>query len=269
MQPIIYADDIVIYLSTSNEAYAQKWLQKAIDNINVWTINNGLKISIPKTRYISFHRHNKHNLNITIQNQQLLNTNQNCFLGLTFDQKLRWEPHINVLKASCIKAMNILKILSMKNNGSDRKTLKKVYDSLILSKMDYGCIIYNSAKNTKLKPLDTIHNSCLRMISGAYRTTPIKSLICEMGETTLHDRRNLATLKYFLKLVERNIPKHNYTVTSNPYEHLFRQKKLPLPISLTIKNILTKYNISQNLIQNISKKPNMIIEPPWQKNIVK
>ncbi|XP_072375942.1 uncharacterized protein, partial [Diabrotica undecimpunctata] len=52
------------------------------------------------------------------------------------------------------------------------------------------------AKSTTLKPLDTLHNTSLRIIHGAYRTTPINSIQAEIGEPTLELRRQLLTLSY-------------------------------------------------------------------------
>lgn len=45
--------------------------------------------------------------------------------------------------------LNTLKILSNKNTGSDRSTLKKICIAIIKSKLDYEALhIYNSAKQT-------------------------------------------------------------------------------------------------------------------------
>ena len=37
------------------------------------------------------------------------------FLGLIFDSKLSFRPHINNLRTSCLKKLNILRVLSSKN----------------------------------------------------------------------------------------------------------------------------------------------------------
>ena len=64
------------------------------------------------------------------------------FLGILFDRKLSFIPHIKYLKAKCLKALNLLKVLSHTSWGADRTTLLKLYRSLVRSKLDYGCIIY-------------------------------------------------------------------------------------------------------------------------------
>ena len=59
------------------------------------------------------------------------------FLGLLFDNKLSFIPHIKALKAKCLKALDILKVLSSSDWGGDRTVLLNLYRSLIRSKLDY------------------------------------------------------------------------------------------------------------------------------------
>ena len=59
------------------------------------------------------------------------------FLGILFDRKLSFIPHIKYLKAKCLKALNLLKVLSHTSWGADRTTLLKLYRSLVRSKLDW------------------------------------------------------------------------------------------------------------------------------------
>ena len=51
----------------------------------------------------------------------------------------------------CQKTSNVLKLLSHTDWGGDKKTLLNLYRSLVGSKLDYGCIIYGSARKSYLK----------------------------------------------------------------------------------------------------------------------
>ena len=61
--------------------------------------------------------------------------------------------------------------------------------SLVRSKLDYGCIIYGSARKSYLQMLDPIHNQGLRLALGAFRTSPVASLYVEADEPSLYSRR--------------------------------------------------------------------------------
>ena len=77
---------------------------------------------------------------------------------MIFDRKLSFIPHIKYLKTKCLKALNLLKVLSHTSWVADRATLLKLYPSLVWSKLDYVCIIYCSARKSYLQMLDPIHN---------------------------------------------------------------------------------------------------------------
>ena len=118
------------------------------------------------------------------------------FLGLIWDTKLTFEPHIKYLKARCQKSLNILKVLSRTEWGADRTTLLKLYRSLVRSKLDYGCIVYGSASKTALAKLDPVHNQGLRLSLGAFRSSPVESLYVEAHEPPLEIRREKLALQY-------------------------------------------------------------------------
>ena len=123
------------------------------------------------------------------------------FLGILFDRKLSFIPHIKYLKAKCLKALNILKVSSHTSCGAERTTLLKLYWSLVRSKLDYGCIIYGSARKSFLQMLDPIHNQGLKLALGAFRTPPVASLYVEAGVHShqimlIYMNRNLKLLNY-------------------------------------------------------------------------
>ena len=84
--------------------------------------------------------------------------------------------------------------------GADRTTLLKLYRSLVRSKLDYGCIIYGSARKSYLQMLDPIHNQGLRLALGAFRTSPVASLYVEADEPLLYSRREKLSLQYAIRL---------------------------------------------------------------------
>ncbi|GFU13601.1 putative RNA-directed DNA polymerase from transposon X-element [Trichonephila clavipes] len=70
---------------------------------------------------------------------------------------------------TCGRSVNdplyILKLLSNTLWGADRVSLLRVYQALILSRLDYGCVVYGSARASVLKRLDTVHHTALRICS--------------------------------------------------------------------------------------------------------
>jgi len=124
------------------------------------------------------------------------------FLGMTFDKKLTFNEHIKYLKERCMKALNLLRVpvVAHKYSGADCATLLKVYRSHVRSKLDFGCVVYGSARKSVLESLDRVQNAALRICLGAFRTSPVASLHVEAGELPLELRRQQLSLQYICKL---------------------------------------------------------------------
>ena len=78
--------------------------------------------------------------------------------------------------------------------GADRNMLLLSYRSLIRSKLDYGSIIYWSARKSNLKTLHSICHGGLRLVLGAFRTSQAESLYAEANEApaNIRSHRKLA-----------------------------------------------------------------------------
>lgn len=183
------------------------------------------------------------------------------FLGLTFDRKLSFLPHINVLKKKASKSLNILKVLSRKHWGSDRTCLLHIYRTVIRSCLDYGCIVYGSARPSYLKRLDPVHNSGLRLSTGAYRTSPIASLYVDTNEPSLELRRTMLTFSYILKI--RSLPKHIcYPIVTKCASRILSKNRPQSikPLLLRFEDKCKELGIL-NALPNIASRQNSL--PPW------
>ena len=142
------------------------------------------------------------------------------YLGLIFDKKLSFIPHIDYIKAKCHKALNMMKVLSHTTWGANRITLLQLYRS----KLDYGSIVYGSARKSYLAMLDPLHHQGLRLALGAFRTSPVASLYVEEEEPSLPTRREKISLQYAIRLAE-NPFNPAYEVTFPPkYTDLYESK---------------------------------------------
>ena len=83
---------------------------------------------------------------------------------------------------------------------ADQKTSMHLYELYIRSKIYYGSIKYQSASRTTKELIDPITMECLRIASGAFKSTPIESIQAITNEMPLDLRRDQLTLKYFIKI---------------------------------------------------------------------
>ena len=136
-------------------------------------------------------------------------------------------------------------MLSNTKWGGDRFVLHNMYRSLVRSKLDYGAVVYGSARKSYLKCLDTIHHQGLRLTLGAFRTSPTESLYADSNEPCLYIRREKLSLQYTTKLAAT--PQNpTYNCIFNPkYERFYNSKPMAIkPLGLRIQPLLEQANIS-------------------------
>nr|KAG5702023.1 hypothetical protein BaRGS_015758 [Batillaria attramentaria] len=182
------------------------------------------------------------------------------FLGLIFDRRLTFRSHIKYLRASCMKALDVLRVVGHTDWGGDRTVLLRLYRALVRSKLDYGCIVYSSASKSTLKLLNTVHHEGLRICLGAFRTSPVHSLYAEAGEPSLALRRTRLMLNYVLKL-KANPDNPAYNCVFKPdFEDLHDvHKNEPKPLSLRVRPLLQAAGVDINSVDE-SVFP---ATPPW------
>lgn len=114
-----------------------------------------------------------------------------------------------------------MKVIAHKSWGADRETLHKIYTSVIRSKLDYGCIVYSSARPSVLRLLNPVHHQGLRLALGAFRTSPVESLYVECNEWSLQRRRCYLSILYTLKI--KSYPQHPTlrSIQSTRFQQLF------------------------------------------------
>ena len=179
------------------------------------------------------------------------------FLGLIWDTKLTFTKHVAYIKKKCQSSLNLLKVLSHTDWGSDTRTLLKLYRALVRSKLDYGSIVFRNAAEADLKPLDVVHNQGLRLALGAFKSSPVESLYVEANEPPLRERRLELAMKYGLKIKGNpQNPAYNAVFDlrfKSKYNSSRKQKSLAVDLDL----LFNEANIDPSQI-----KPNFVPETP-------
>ncbi|GFX90668.1 RNase H domain-containing protein [Trichonephila clavipes] len=98
-------------------------------------------------------------------------------------------------------------VLSNTSWGADRISLIRVYQSIVLSRIDYGSVVYGSARDFMLKTLGPVHHAVLRICSGAFRTSSVQSFYVTCNQLPLNLRRKKQALTYYFKIL--SVPSHS------------------------------------------------------------
>ena len=98
--------------------------------------------------------------------------------------------------------LNIITCLSNINLEPNTNSLINIIKVAILSKIDYGLVIYGYSNQKNLQRLSSIYNAAIKRALGAFCSTPIK--IAESGLPTIIERRELLTGRLITKLSNPN-----------------------------------------------------------------
>ena len=261
----LYVDDFVICFRSRNMNIIERQLQQCLNKLQTWSEENGFKFSKSKTKcmHLCNLRGVQPDPELYLDKTKIVVVSEFKFLGVIFDKKLSFLPHITALKKKCKKALNLLKVVAHSEWGADRKVLLRLYRSLIRSKLDYGSIVYGSARKSYLKILDSIHNEGLRLVLGAFRTSPINSLYVEANEPSLSYRRQKLSLQYLLKLKSNHFNPTHKVVFKPQYKRLFERKPNVIPpFGIRMEPIVDNLGIDTECIADYK-----ISEiPPWTLN---
>ncbi|CAK1597701.1 unnamed protein product [Parnassius mnemosyne] len=195
-----YADDIALFVTDASTAKATSRLSQAVNYLNNWLFEHGLSISPLKCSTVVFSRRRQiPEVSIYIENTLIPTENQVKFLGVILYNKMTGIPHLSYIASKCEKNLNVIRSLSGAWWGSHPYSQKLLYNALIRSHFDYGCFLLEPCSKMALNTLDKIQSKCLRIITGAMKSTPISALQVECVEPPLFLRRQYLSDRFLFK----------------------------------------------------------------------
>lgn len=207
---LIYVDDVQLSFKSCNLSVCERQVQLGVSKLAGWADRNGFKFNPGKCTCVLFSKRRgiRPDPDIHLNGVSIPVKKEHKFLGIIFDEKLTFIPHIKQLKHKCLKTLTIMKVLSHISFGADKQLLLRVFTSLIGSRLDYGSVVYGSASKTSLKMLDPVLHLGLRLACGAFRTSPVESLYVECNKWNLQRQRAYTDLLYAFKL--SSMPHHPF-----------------------------------------------------------
>lgn len=253
----MYADDTTLTttLRTSNCAqYTEAEINNALADISGWLRSNKLSLNIKKTKFILFHHPNKQvtvpNLNIDgIPIEQVKNFK---FLGLTINEKLNWNDHIDLVHSKISRAAGIINRLK---NFLPTRVKLTLYNSLIVPHINYNLIVWGSST----KKISLIQKRAVRSIVNARYNSHTEPIFKQLKILTIDDLFRNCQLKFYYKYKRdllpssfsylkytpkiRNLRTKNQLYVPNDKAELAKRHlryRIPILINRTKPDILTK-----------------------------
>jgi hypothetical protein len=200
-----FADDLVVYSSGSSLVEIEQKLNNALYKLRNYFDYLNLDVNPTKSKVIVFKKFgtNLSNIQLLYANHQIPQESSAKFLGVTFQQNLKWKEYVDCLIDRSIRATNILKSLVGTQWGADPKILLLLYKSIVRSHFEYAYFCFGLDQKL-LDKLDKIQNKNLRIILGAMNTSPINSMQIECNLPPLYIRFLFLNYNFLLKLTSLN-----------------------------------------------------------------
>lgn len=160
------------------------------------------------------------------------------YLGFFLDHKLRWEHHVNIMCNRARASIKALQLLGNSVRGLDFAQWRLAYNAICLPVLTYGCQLWYTGKQKKLaNKLQVVQNEGVRLIAGAFRTTP---------REPLHQLFNILPIDLRLRMMTDNSALRLYRL-QNSSQVLLRlgvewspspQESIPTPVRKRAKTAL-------------------------------
>ena len=140
-------------------------VSRTVQKICRWCIENKLTISIEKAKFLLFHTSNKplvKNLReIETEAMKIKRVDVVAYLGVTIDEKLTWNAHVENVCNSLLKLFGIFKQMRHKVT---KNTVGQLYHAFIYFEIKYGLEVYANTSLKNISKVLVIQNKLLKYI---------------------------------------------------------------------------------------------------------
>ena len=223
---IIYADDTTLFNPLTHTNISDTMIIVELQKVYSWLSANKLSLNVTKTKYTIFHSQwksvsqRKFNLKINdIPIERVYNFN---FLGLTLNENLKWDSHINKI-SNKINRYNGL--LSKLKHYLPMYTLKTLYDSFILPHLNYAILTWGFSCSRIFK----LQKKSIRIISLSKYNSHTEPLFKTNNILKVEDIFQLNCLKFYYKFCNDCLPSYfssfRFSTRSAVHSYNTRNKK--------------------------------------------
>ena len=198
-----FADDVVILVRGKYDHIISNRMQQALNYILEWCKREGLNINPSKTTIIPFTRRRKFNISsLRLGNTVLQISTKVKYLGITLDQKLNWNAHIEQVINKATSALWVCSRTFGKKWGLRPHMIHWLYLAVVKPRITYASLVWwpKTKETSTQKKLSKIQRLACVSITGAIRSAPSRALDAMLCLLPLHESVQLEAEKSALRL---------------------------------------------------------------------
>ena len=204
----LFADDTNIFIEHTDINSLMGNAKEIIEYLNLWFKTNKLTLNINKTNFIIFTTQKKREQidipnTLQIENVVINRISHTKYLGLIIDEQLSWKEHILQLRN---KLKGLFPIFYDIRNFINLKDAQIIYYAMVLSRINYGLIIYGSADNKLMLPLQTLQNKLVKVLLNRNYRDPTDEIHDQMEILKVSDNYKLEVLTFVHRFFNNKLP---------------------------------------------------------------
>ena len=264
-----YIDDILYGVQNKTAMGNARELKRLLDKSEQWRRQHGAQFEKSKYVLIHFTRNStiRTKASVIIDGTRIQPSMEAKYLGVTFDQKLKFHTHVKQVMAKATKYALAIAGIAKSRWGPKFKYLRRLFTAVAAPRIDYAAIIWHRPRDTRTAPttsqlqaLSSVQGRIMRAITGCFRTTAIAAMEHETGLLPPQWRLTSKIL--------RTITRMKTTATNHPI-HAWITKALRHggpPHMSNLGNLIKHY--PEYLQQNLEHIAAYIRPPWWEPTVI-
>lgn len=217
----LFADDSCLFLCNSSAKELELQTNKELSRVKLWLQLNQLSLNIKKSTFLVFSKKAIPKFELKIGNETLMESTQTTYLGITVDNKLKWDLHINKVKSKIASACWAMSKIKHYVNSD---VLKKIYFGLIYPHLSYCVTCWGAT--TRVEEIFILQKRAIRIVGHRPYLSHTSPIFKEHRLLKLTDIYKLKMGIMMFKITNGSwFGNTNYTKTSTSHNYNTRYAK--------------------------------------------
>ena len=208
-EPDIYADDTGIFISGNNLKMLEENVNSDLQHVCCWLQANKLSLNAVKCKYMIIgSQYNLSHMNYIPDINILGHKIERVFyvdqLGVTIDDQLKWDKHVDKLckkLSSALFSMKQVKFLPI----ASRLTL---YRSLVETRLRYCNVVWGNCGTTLINKLQHLQNRAIEIIHSDSEPADLNAIFKDLSLLNVQQMIDFNTATTVYDSIHRNCPEY-------------------------------------------------------------
>ena len=226
----LFADDSAVYRKIVSEK-DHEILQKDLENLTNWEREWSMHFHPDKCQLLTITNKKTPSLfNYKIHNTSIQSTTDAKYLGITINNKLSWNTHIDNV---CQKGNNTLNFMHRNFRSAGPKIKEQLYKTYVRPALEYSSSVWDPHTLDNINKIEKVQRRAARFTTNTYtRDASVTTLLQNLKWTPLTERRARAKTSLLYKALQGDlhITTDNLNLTQAPTR---QQQNFYIPFART------------------------------------